>query len=244
MPDYKDTVDYYESSYALHTNLSENTLLYERRRIARLPEQISLIGTLCQFLPVGSKILDIGCDRGFFLDEARRFGYEILGVEPSISAREACSKIGVPVRPSLTDIIEQFDCAVMWHSLEHFPKPSETIHHISDLLVQNGILAVRVPDFGSFWSRTLRHRWKWFQPHQHYIHYSVSSLGALLKQHGFEIVTLKSQRANTQETMRSHQSVNQMFAKNFGIKTTIRDYASLWYHYIASRELFCIARKL
>ncbi|MBI3259264.1 MAG: class I SAM-dependent methyltransferase [Ignavibacteriae bacterium] len=244
MPHYDDTIDYYASSYVLQNNITTTNYHYERRRIARLPEQIFLLSKLISLLPPRVAMIDIGCDRGFFLDEARRFGYKVLGIEPSISAREACNTIGIPVLPSLDEVKGQFDCVVMWHSLEHFPEPAKTIRQINGLISKGGILAVRVPDFGSFWSRLLRHRWKWFQPHQHYVHYNVASLEYLLKHHGYEIISLKSRRANTLTTMRSQSAANRLFAKNLGIKASLFDYASQWYHYIASIELFCIAKKI
>ena len=61
------------------------------------------------------------------LIEIRRFEYKVKGVEPSSATREYCKNIGIDAVASLDYIDELFDVVVMWHSLEHFPNPMQTI---------------------------------------------------------------------------------------------------------------------
>ena len=57
---------------------ADEIIASEHRRIFRLPEQYWLISQLQkQGLKSGDRILDIGCDKGYFLDICRRFGFEV-----------------------------------------------------------------------------------------------------------------------------------------------------------------------
>ena len=73
IPGEEELRKYYESEYKI---FPEEPLVREQRRIARIPEQFSLIREISEFIAAPARILDIGCDKGFFLDECRRMGYE------------------------------------------------------------------------------------------------------------------------------------------------------------------------
>src|SRR6266481_8728267 len=124
-------VSYYEDQYSITRNSINET---EHRRLFRLPEQIRWLRRIKQVSPAGSTLLDIGCDKGYFLDEARRHGYDVLGIEPSRTARSYCERIGLTVLSELAMITKTFDVITMWHSLEHFADPNETIRAASKLL--------------------------------------------------------------------------------------------------------------
>ena len=186
---------YYTSSYAMSAS---EVLSSEHRRLFRLPEQFWLISELQkQGIQSGDSILDIGCDKGYFLDQCRRFGYSVHGVEPSEQARLYCKSIGLNIESDIAHIDTQFNTITLWHVLEHFTDPSSLINSCYTLLKQDGLLFIRVPDFSSFWSRLFRQYWIWFQPHNHYVHYSKQSLKKLVEAQGFDIIQCISKFSNT-----------------------------------------------
>jgi hypothetical protein len=76
----EELAEFYAHDYTL--NETHDLSVYERRRMFRLPEQVKLLADLRRLKPPPASLLDIGCDKGFFLDEARRHGYTVAGVEP------------------------------------------------------------------------------------------------------------------------------------------------------------------
>ena len=46
------------------------------------------------------KILDIGCGPGFFLQRAKKRGWEVLGIEPSSKAAKYARDRGIPIYES------------------------------------------------------------------------------------------------------------------------------------------------
>jgi SAM-dependent methyltransferase len=95
------------------------------------------------------KLLDVGCNRGFLLEVARRRGWSVVGVELSdAAASRARSDFGLTVHGTLDDVAhEQFDLIVAWHVLEHTLDPIEFLRNASSLLAPEGILAIQVPSF-------------------------------------------------------------------------------------------------
>jgi len=215
--------DYYKDKYKISGDEVYQT---EKRRIFRLPEQVELISEIQNYKPSPAKILDIGCDKGYFLDEARRYGYEVCGIEPSQSAREYCTKIGIIVDESLDEISDKFDVITMWHSLEHHLKPLEAIKILNNYITKDGYLFIRVPAFDSIWRKILGHRWIWFQPQNHYFYFTYKSLTKILQLAGFEIIKLEHRKPNTRFTRKMNRLVNSLFGNKFAVKVNLKNILS------------------
>lgn len=242
MPDHDALREHYENSYVVSTDDFAAT---EIRRITTLPEQLRLVSVLNRYLPPPANVLDIGCDKGYFLDEARRYGYHCAGIEPSLVARAYCEAIGLTIYPDLSSLApnERFDAIVMWHSLEHFTDPLGTLQKINTLLSPGGMLFIRVPDFNSFWRKLFGERWIWFQPHNHYFQFTPSSLRFVIEASGFEILSIRSQRPSTLLTLRAFRTGRKAIKRSFGISTSFRKRLGRLYEYITGIELFAIAKK-
>lgn len=232
---------YYKEDYSLTTTVRRNKELH---RYYRYPEYQRLIGTVLECVPEARSWLDIGCDHGFFLDDARRYVADVMGVEPSSRGREYAHSIGLDVRKELAEVNGTFDVVSMWHVLEHLEDPRLVLHGILDVMQSGSVLAIRVPDANSFWSRVLRHRWIWFQPQNHAVHYNRRSLEQLLRSCGFHIVFLRQQRPNTWLTRRAYRLARSVTRSAFGAaRPTLRDYLARTYQDITGQELFVVARK-
>lgn len=243
IPTDEEREQYYTHSYSLTAESAINRSIAEMRRWSRLPEQLKLLQDIEALKSAPATILDIGCDKAYFLDEARRYGYNVVGVEPSQSARIYASSIGIPVYTHIHELHQKFDIAVLWHSLEHSGNPMETITKVYDTLSDDGIIAIRVPDFGSFWSKLLKHRWLWFQPGNHYYHFTQTALTELVQKAGFSVVSVQSQRPNTMLTLRSGMVAIVSFVRYASLSGSMRLRLSQLYQYITGIELYIIARK-
>ena len=106
-------------------------------------------------------LLDIGCAAGFLLDEARKDGWDVYGVELSEWAvKHAREKMGLKnvCQGTLTEAqfpANFFDVVVMTDVIEHLIDPKTTLDGIRLLLKPNGMMCCNTPDVNSLMSRIL-----------------------------------------------------------------------------------------
>lgn len=146
------------------------------------------------------KLLEIGCATGFFLDIARKRGWETYGVEISdFAGRYAREKLGLKV--FIGQLAEapfnpgSFDVICLYHVLEHVPNPKEYCQRLYQLLKPNGLLVIALPDISSPRARRLKDKWEALQPYVHLFHFSRDSLSNLLSQTGYKIISIYLQGA-------------------------------------------------
>jgi SAM-dependent methyltransferase len=194
-PDKITVENYYKYNYSIDkTKDINNPYILEEKRVKLLPEQYGLISKIISFKNHPARLLDIGCGFGFFIDEARRFGFDSYGVEPSVMALNYCHSIGLNVFDNIDKISTKFDIITLFHSLEHFIDPKETIDKIKNILTHDGFLFIRVPAFDCYWSKILKSKWVWFQPENHYFHYSLKSLQYILALSNLKIIEINYQK--------------------------------------------------
>ena len=150
----------------LYREMEDHDYLAEeegRRRTAR-----RLLDLLGEHVPSG-RLLDVGCGHGLLLDEARRRGYEVAGLELSrAAAAYSRDTLGVPTRelpledPSLSS--ERFDAIVLADVIEHLDDPAEALRRATELLAPGGALMVVTPDPASLTARVAGGRWWGYLP--------------------------------------------------------------------------------
>ncbi len=132
----------------------------------------------------------------------------------------------------------------LWHVLEHIEEPLKMLATIHDRLEPGGLLCVRVPDAGGLWSRLLRDRWIWFQPHHHVVHYTSNHLATVMRATGFQVMELRHQRPNTRLTRRSYRLSTDVFAHTLQrSRPSLRDRVARYYQDLTGQELYLIARR-
>jgi 2-polyprenyl-3-methyl-5-hydroxy-6-metoxy-1,4-benzoquinol methylase len=145
------------------------------------------------------RLLDIGCASGFFLDEARRQGWETVGLEISEYASSyARDHLGLDVHTGTLETStfppESFDVVTAWDVIEHVPNPVEFFTTISVLLKPGGWFACGTPNFDS-WARKIRQQnWHHLRPPEHLSYFSPQTLERVLLQF-FDRVEVRPSRA-------------------------------------------------
>jgi SAM-dependent methyltransferase len=230
---------YYNEDYKI-SNANFET---EHRRISRIIEQHQLISIIKHYKPETKNVLDIGCDKGHFLDEARHLGLEVAGIELSEEAQKYCRSIGIPVKNEIDGIENRFDVVIMNHSLEHFTEPKLILQKIHLKLNENGILIVRVPAFNSFWSKLLKEKWIWFQPHNHYFHYTLQSFKFLFELMNYEILELRHRKPNNCMLWRFASITSKFFRREVEYKFGFKKKLGQLIQFITGTEILLIARK-
>jgi SAM-dependent methyltransferase len=142
---------------------------------------------------VGSRLLEVGPGRGHFLGAAREAGFDVVGVEasPSLAARIAAD-IGVPVKTGTLDEVELpshgFDLVCMFHVFEHVEDPPGVLARIRELLDDDGLLAIEVPNIGSAMAARRGDTWGAVQPVDlHISHFTPPTLRSLVERSGFTV---------------------------------------------------------
>jgi SAM-dependent methyltransferase len=137
------------------------------------------------------KLLDVGCAMGHFLGFAKRYGWEVEGVECSpYAAKYAEEHFGARVLPVcvLKDAnlpAQHYDACVLIEVIEHLPDPRATMEEVWRVLQPGGIAYITTPNFVSYRSLLLRAEWNAVIPVGHLYYFDADSLGKLLTSIGF-----------------------------------------------------------
>lgn len=140
-------------------------------------------------LPVGAKVLDIGCGRGVLLGPLADRGFEVSGVEINESATlGADPRAEIRIASRLEDAqfeTGSFDQIIIWHVLEHIEDPAHTLDECRRILRPGGRLVVAVPNFSSLQARWSGPAWFHLDAPRHLYHFPLAALERLLRDHGF-----------------------------------------------------------
>jgi len=140
------------------------------------------------------KLLEIGSAAGFFLDEAKKLGFQTKGLE--LSKREvdySAIQLGLDVeQKSVLDIPvglwnSEFDLLSAFFVVEHIAEIDAIWTRLSSWIKPGGILFLALPS--SFGPSFTTNPTEWFRTHpeDHFFDYDVRSLKKLLSILGFEL---------------------------------------------------------
>jgi SAM-dependent methyltransferase len=152
---------------------------------------------LKEYAPLGEvapkRVLDVGCATGGFLAEAKKDGWECVGVELSQYAVDvARSEFGIDALqgdaflPALEE--NTFGLVTMWHVLEHLIDPIATLQRARDLLTPGGLLFVELPNWDSFGRVVKGSGWKQIKPPEHINYLSPRSLRVAAERASLEVI--------------------------------------------------------
>jgi len=187
-----------EASEELNVAWDEYEQLYypdRARTYARVLDQIPNGG--------GLHLLDVGSALGWFMEMATQRGYTTCGIEPSKEvALLGQQRTGRPVEIGLLENTSYpghfFHVVTMFDVLEHTINPVVCLQEVRRLLVDNGLLVVRVPDLDGLlprvshclqrvtlghYSKPVRLLWRF-----HRWGFNWSSLERLFAHDGFDIL--------------------------------------------------------
>lgn len=163
---------------------------YLMEEVGRRKRAIEILKRIKRYKKNG-KLLDIGCANGFFLDEARRDGWEVYGIEISRWAvNYAKEKLSLNViRGSLRTAgfsDNLFDAVIMLDVLEHLTDPRQTLIEARRILKRDGILYISTPNISSMISIILGGKW-WGINKFHLFYFSKRTLEKMLDICGFRV---------------------------------------------------------
>ena len=164
------------------------------------------------------KVLDIGCGFGFFLDVARKEGWDVFGSEINKECIKVLNKKKIPNINIENCGKETFDLITLWTVYEHLIDPNGFLKKVLKLLKINGKIIINIPNIDSLSARILHDKCSMFHGHQHLNFYSPKTLGALFKKNNLKIENLETVISDI-DTVRNHISYQKPYEgdsnKNF-----------------------------
>ncbi|MBW8242611.1 class I SAM-dependent methyltransferase [Muricauda oceani] len=183
---------YYESEdYISHTDSKSSFTdrLYHRVKGINLKNKVQIIENQKNNT---KNLLDLGAGTGDFLIAAQNSGFQVSGVEPSSKARKLAEQKGIQLSSSLEDVSGQkFQAITLWHVLEHLPNLDDQIKTLVNLLEENGILVIAVPNFKSYDAKHYKTHWAAYDVPRHLWHFSKKSISKLFEPHQMEVVKIR-----------------------------------------------------
>jgi 2-polyprenyl-3-methyl-5-hydroxy-6-metoxy-1,4-benzoquinol methylase len=164
--------------------------------------------------------LEIGSYAGILLNEAKKRGWTVIGIEPlEIPALYAEKKFGIRV---IREYFEQaglendtIDVIVSCHVIEHVPDPASFVRKAYDLLKPGGNLILETPAYDSLMFKLLRHRERSMRCDGHLFFFTKKTLSGLVEKCGFKVI--KHEKVGRTLTL------DRLFY-NFGIITGKKDF--------------------
>ena len=146
---------------------------------------------ICKFKKEPGKVLEIGASTGTFLEIFQEKGWQVWGVEPSISG-EIAQKKDIKILRSTFEKAKLpqnfFDVIILNHTLEHLENPVLVLQKAKKLLKKNGVVLVDVPNFGSLSAKIRGKRWPYLTPEEHLFHFTPGTLKKVFKKAGLGVI--------------------------------------------------------
>lgn len=143
-------------------------------------------------------LIDIGCGHGSFLMCAKSKGWSVTGIEPS---DEACSYLAKQNIRGFNGTIKEYiehcekikvGCVTLNNVLEHIENPEAVLQDVYELLEENGILSIKVPnEFNALQEVAngfVKNKNWWVSIPDHVNYFDMKSLCRIVELAGFEIM--------------------------------------------------------
>ena len=186
---------YYNSEvYISHSDTKEGFVnrVYHTARDLMLNRKLKLV----QSLTSGKRLLDIGSGTGYFLDQMKRNGYQVKGIEIDAEARRMTKErfgivVGEPSRLLTGQIKEKVEIVTMWHVLEHLHDLHGYMKSIRHQMTDDGVLLIAVPNHASYDAQYYKKLWAAYDVPRHLWHFTPKTVAQLADKNGFEVINQK-----------------------------------------------------
>jgi 2-polyprenyl-3-methyl-5-hydroxy-6-metoxy-1,4-benzoquinol methylase len=184
-----NSADVYSTAY-----FDKSLVAYDGMR----PYRIERFGmeriTLIQKYVKSGKLLDVGCGVGWFLEAAKKSGFDIYGQEISKELADFTSEeLGIAVfNEALDKITHKFDVITMFDLIEHVMDPKELIIQCRGLLNPGGIIVAFTPNYDSLGIQVLKENSSLVCPPAHLTYFTKESVEKLADLTNMSLVHLET----------------------------------------------------
>ncbi len=161
---------------------------YDFLRSYNLRWKRKLVSRFCK----SGSLLDVGCGTGEFMDEMRRAGWNVHGLErdaaASAWARERLQlSVATGSVQALPSFASSFEVITLWHVLEHLYDPSGALELLHQRLREHGILVLAVPNAGGIDAKIYGKNWIAWDAPRHVNHFNLRTLAGGAAMAGFAL---------------------------------------------------------
>lgn len=190
-PPKEDAHRYYETSeYVEHSDDNTGIInrVYHRARKWMLHYKHSMLIKEKK----RKKILDFGTGTGYFLNNMKSRGFDVVGVEISTKAQDfGRENFGLEIHHPeeiYTPSFEQgFGYITLWHVLEHVYDIRKVLSRVRELLDDDGVLVVALPNYQCLEAEIYGAYWNGYDAPRHLWHFSPDQFSELAQQHGYRL---------------------------------------------------------
>ena len=175
-----------------------------RRKVAA--RRLKTLARLTGKSPADTRLIDIGCSRGQFVDFAAQAGFIAEGVEPAQQIAAAAREAGLNVRTGLLE--EQhypdasFDAAALFEVVEHLREPLPLLRECHRILKPRGILIISTGNAASWTVGAMGARWDYFHIEKdggHISFFNPRSITTIATVGGFSVERIETSRMKFHE---------------------------------------------
>ena len=142
-----------------------------------------------QFRKTG-KLIDVGCGIGYFLEEAKKRGWEVYGTEYTDEAIEICEGKGINMKKGVLNPNdyepESFDIITSFEVIEHINNPQEEIQNFNQILRKGGLVYITTPNWNALLRYRLKAAYNVIVYPEHLSYYTPRTIKKLFKSRGFK----------------------------------------------------------
>ena len=199
-PNEKEIGRYYDSpSYLSHTEqgVSFFSKLYNVLRAYNSMSKVRTLESVVQKKPNISKLLDVGCGIGVFLEHAKHRKWDVFGVELNEKARKVAEKrLKTSIFQKLDDVKTElkFDAISLWHVLEHLPEPNKVLEKLYGHAAPGAALILGLPNRQSHDAAHYKEFWAAYDVPIHFWHFTKRDIEGIAKNTGWLVETIKPMR--------------------------------------------------
>lgn len=142
-----------------------------------------------QFRKTG-KLIDVGCGIGYFLEEAKKRGWEVYGTEYTDEAIQICEGKGITMKKGKLNPAdfepESFDVITNFEVIEHINNPQEEIQNFNQILRKGGLVYITTPNWNALLRYRLKAAYNVIVYPEHLSYYTPRTIKKLFKSKGFK----------------------------------------------------------
>ncbi len=169
---------------------------YDKKRKHKVNKSGWLIDLARIFNPKLTSLLEIGCSIGYTLEAAKRRDINHLGIDISKYAVDYCKNLGLNAEQSGLDQLiregKHFDMLFMQHVLEHFEDTFSTLKNCHDLLNDQGLILIMVPNSNYKRAVKLKSKHRFYSlkgvGSEHYAYFNYENIERVLNASGFKVL--------------------------------------------------------
>lgn len=143
-----------------------------------------------------NNLLDIGCSNGYFLEVAKKRGWNVFGQEFARECIEVCKNKGIIIKQGYLEEINFennfFDVITSFEVIEHINTPNSHTKTIHRILRNQGLFYFTTPNFNSISRLLLGNKWNIIEYPEHLAYFTPRTINHLLYKNGFKKIKIKT----------------------------------------------------